>query len=417
MISNTRIFLKALILVVLLALSSSLLFSTSVWANQVVTNGRILNSGIAIDSAGNVAIIGSTVGFGNGYPALAALLKYSPSGKLACFKTFGVSNSLLDTFGYGVAFDSSNNMYVTGTTQTFGGQDFDVFLQKYDSSCNLASTFQWGGREIDVPRSITVDASDNVYITGYTDSFGAGLFDVFLLKFSPADNEFRFTKTWGGPQNDYGFGVTVDGFDNVYVTGGTNSYGAAQSDAFLLKYDSSGNLLYQKTWGGPQSDYGNGVAVDNVGDIYVAGTTNGFGTNPGVPNAFLLMYDPAGNLLSKQFWQGGQSAYGTGVTVDGAGNVCLTGYVYGLGANPEVPNSFLLKYDPAGNLLLQRTWGGNRGDYGYGIAVDAQGNIYVTGYTFSFGPNSQGVNIFFLKYAASGDLLFQKTYGGGIPDP
>lgn len=418
MISSTRIFLKALILVVLLAVSSSLLFSTSVWANQVVTNSRIWNSGIAIDSVGNVAIIGSTVGFGNGYPALAALLKYSPAGKLECFKTFGGGSSLLDTFGYAVGFDTSNNMYVAGTTQTFGGQDFDVFLQKYDSSCNLvAPTFQWAGPGNDVPRGIAVDAFDNVYITGYTDSYGAGQFDVFLLKFSPFDNEFRFFKTWGGPQNDYGFAVAVDGFDNVYVTGATNSYPAAQSDAFLLKYDSSGNLLYQNTWGGPQNDQGNSVAVDSTGNVYVAGTTTSFGTNPGVPNAFLLKYDSAGRLLFKQFPEGGQSAYGTGVTVDGVGNVYLTGYAYGFGTNPGAPNAFLLKYDPTGSLLLQRTWGGKRGDYGYGVAVDVQGNIYETGYTFSFGPNAHGVNIFFLKYATSGDLLFQKTYGGGTPDP
>lgn len=425
MISSTRIFLKALILVVLLALSSSLLFSTSVRADQVVTFGRIWNSGIAIDSAGNVAIIGSTVGFGNNYPALATLLKYSPSGKLECFKTFGGGSSLLDTFGYAVAFDTSNNMYVTGTTQTFGGQDFDVFLQKYDSSCNLVvPTFQWAGPGNDVPRGIAVDSFDNVYITGYTDSYGAGQFDVFLLKFRPYDNEFLFSKTWGGPQNDYGFGVAVDGFDNVYVTGATNSYGAAQSsygatasDAFLLKYDSSGNLLFQKTWGGPQNDYGNGVAVDSAGNIYVAGTTNSFGTKSGVPNAFLLKYDSGGRLLFNQFWEEGQSSYGTGVTVDAVGNVYLTGYAYGLGTNLGVPKAFLLKYDPSGNLLLRRAWGGNRGDYGYGVVVDFQGNIYETGYTFSFGPNAQGVNIFFLKYAPSGDLLFQKTYGGGTPDP
>ncbi len=405
---------KILSVAILLLFSSVLL--PSIGANQALTSTRIWNSAIAIDSSGNVAMLGSTAGFGHDYPVLAALLKYSPSGKLLCFRTFG-RNGPLDTFGYGVVFDGSNNMYVTGTTQTFGGEDFDVFLQKYDSSCNLLLTLQWGGPGNDVPRSIAVDGVDNVYITGYTESFGAGGFDVFLLKYRSADNEFVWSKTWGGTQNDYGYGVAVDSFDNVYVTGATTSYGAGQSDAFLLKYDSSGNLLFTKTWGGPKNDYGNGITVDGAGDVYVVGTTNSFGVKPNVPNAFLLKYDPAGNLLFKQFWQGGESAYGSGVTVDGAGKVYVTGYVYGLGAKPGVPNAFVLKYDSDGNLLLQRTWGGNKGDYGYAVAVDAAGNIYLTGYTYSFGPNAQGVNFFFLKYDSSGDLVLQRTYGGGTPDP
>jgi len=319
-----------------------------------------------------------------------------------------------DTFGYGVAFDSSNNIYVTGATQSFGGQQPDVFLLKYDSSCNLLFQIPWGGTGNDVGRGVAVDGFDNVYVTGSTDSYGAGQSDVFLLKYGPS-GEFQFSKTWGGSKNDYASGVAVDGTGNVYVTGSTGSFGAGQSDVFLLKYDPSGNLLFQETWGGTQNDYGSGIAVDGGGNVYVTGST--YGATSGVASVFLLKYDPSGNLLFEKTWGGTQSDYGSGVAVDGAGNVYVTGYTYSSSATLGVPNAFLLKYDPSGTLLFQKTWGGLRGDYGYGVAVDGSGNTYVSGYTYSFGPNRQGVNVFLLRYDPSGNLLFQQTYGGGIPDP
>jgi hypothetical protein len=77
----------------------------------------------------------------------------------------------------------------------------------------------------------------------------------------------------------------------------------------------------------------------------------------------------------------------------------------------------LLKYDQAGTLLFAKSWGGNRGDFAYGVAVDTAENVYVTGYTYSFGPNTQGANFFVLKYDYYGNLQFQNLYGGGIPDP
>jgi hypothetical protein len=415
MLSRSRRCLKVLPLAFLVLFSTlTLVALTPARADTILTSGRVWGSGIAVDSAGNVAVIGSTSAFGNGQ-SLAVLLKYNPSGKLLCFRTFGGS-SPLDTLGYGIAFDVSNNMYVTGPTQTFGGEDFDVFLQKYDASCNLLYTMQWGGAGNDIPRGIAVDSQDNVYIAGYTDSFGAGLFDVFLLKYASA-GEFQFSRIWGGPKNDYASGVAVDGVGNVYVGGSTGSFGASESDVFLLKYDSSGTQLFEETWGGPQNDYSSGIAVDSAGDLYLTGSTYSEGVTSGIASVFLLKYDPSGSLLFQKTRGGTQNDYGSGVAVDSAGNVYVTGYTYSSSAVLGVPRVFLLKYDSSGNLLFENTWGGLRGDYGYGVAVDGSGNTYVSGYTYSFGPNSQGANVFLLKYDPSGNLLFQKTYGGGIPDP
>jgi hypothetical protein len=329
-------------------------------------------------------------------------------------RTFG-NGEPLETYGYGITTDSSDSIYITGTTQTFGGEDYDVFVQKYTSSCNLLYTLQWGGPGDDIPHGITVDTLGNIYITGSTNSFANGITQIFLLKYDP-EGDLQFSQTWGVSGNSYGNGVAADNLGNVYVVGTTTSLGVG-SQIVLLKYDSSGNLLFQRTVGGTQNSYGTGVGVDSGGDVYVTGYTYSLGPTPGISAVILLKYDPSGNILFQTTWGGKQNDAATAIAIDIDGNVYVTGYTKSYSLTPGVPSAFLLKFDQSGNLLFQRVWGGNRGEFAYGVAVDAAENAYVTGYTYSFGPNSQGANFFILKYDISGNLQYDRLYGGGIPDP
>jgi len=406
--------------ITLIVLSVLTFYMLPTRADTILNAGRVFGSAATVDNEGSLIVIGSSVPFSNGQ-SQAFLFKYvsslpdSPQPQLSCMKTFG-NGEPLDTFGYSVITDSSNNIYITGSTQTFGGEDYDVFLQKYSSSCNLLYTKQWGGPGNDVPRGIAVDAADNVYITGSTDSFSNGQSQIFLLKYSPWDG-LQWAQTWGGKQNDYGNAVAADLFGNVYVVGTTTSYGAGGSDLVLLKYDSSGNLLYQQTWGGNQNDFGTGVALDSGGYVYAVGYTYSLGPVPGTSAIMLLKYDQSGNLLFKQIWGGTLPDFATGVAADLDGHVYVVGYTKSASIKVGVPSALLLKYDSAGTLLFAKAWGGNRGDLAYGVAVDTSENVYVTGYTYSFGPNTQGANFFLLKYDYYGNLQFQNLYGGGIPDP
>jgi len=240
------------------------------------------------------------------------------------------------------------------------------------------------------------------------------LTQIFLLKYD-TEGQLQFSQTWG-TTNSFGNGVAVDGFGNIYVVG-TVSYQEPGSQIVLLKYDSSGNFLSQKTVGGlTQNSYGTGVAVDSAGDVYLTGYTYALGPWPGTSAVILLKYDPSGNVLFQALWGGKQNDAATAIAVDIDGNVYLTGYTKSYSITPEVPSAFLLKFDNTGNLLLQRIWGGHRGDFGYGVAVDTTENAYVTGYTFSFGPNAQGASFFILKYDISGSLQWTKLYGGGVPN-
>jgi len=410
--------IRWVLVVILTVLSIMSLTGVRVHADQPLIAGGTLGAAATVDSEGSLIVVGSTAPFSSGQSQMF-FLKYvpelpdSPTGRLFCMRTFG-GGEPLDTFGYSVVTDNSNNIYVTGSTQTFGGEDYDVFLQKYDQSCNLVYTLQWGGPGNDIARGIAVDAADNVYITGSTDSFAGGLTQIFLLKYS-VWGDLQFSRTWGNKSNSYGAGVVADTLGNVYVVG-TNSIVTGGSDLVLLKYDSSGNLQYQKTWGGIQT-YGTAVAVDNAGDAYVTGYTYDLGTTPGISSVMLLKYDPSGNLLFTKMWGGTQNDFARGIAIDVDGSIYVVGYTKSYSINKGIPSAFLAKFDQGGNLLYQRIWGGDRGDFAYGVAVDGGENAYVTGYTYSFGPNTQGANLFVLKYDVNGILLYEKTYGGGIPDP
>jgi len=204
-------------------------------------------------------------------------------------KTWG---GLANDNGYGIAADSSGNLFITGDTNSYGAANQDAFLLKYDSSGNLEWNKTWGGSNGDHGLGIAVDASGNVFITGYTSSYGAGNQDAFLLKYDSSGN-LEWNKTWGGSLGDFGRGVAVDSSGNIFITGDTNR-GTAGPDVFLLKYDSSGNFQWEKTWGGFATDIGRGVAVDGSGNVFITGHNNQ-GGNPGSgADVFLFKYDSSG---------------------------------------------------------------------------------------------------------------------------
>ena len=278
--------------------------------------------------------------------------------------------------GEDVAVDSSGNIYVTGHTDSFGAGREDVVLLKYNFSGSLEWQRTWGGSNFDLGSGVVVDSSQNIYVTGTTSSFGAGTEDVFLLSFS-SSGSLQWQTTWGGSSSDWGEDVAVDSSGDTYVTGYAYSLGEG---VLLLKFDSSGGLQWQRNLGGG-CNRGQSVAVDSSGHIYVAGST--CAADP-YWDVLLSKFDSSGDLQWQRTWGGeGSSQYAYGVAVDSSDNIYVTGGPSGLGTPSE--DVFLLKFDSSGDLQWQRTWDGGNFDLGSGVAVDSSGNIYVTGNTHSFG--------------------------------
>jgi hypothetical protein len=279
---------------------------------------------------------------------------------------------------------------------------------------------QLGTSEDEENRSVAVDAFGNAYISGSTwGSLGgpnAGIGDAYIAKYDPTGN-LLWTEQIGTNKLDQSYSVAVDGTGNAYISGST--YGSlggpnvGSRDAFLARYDPTGNLLWTRQIGTISFDLSNCVAVDTYGNAYLSGRTLGSlgGPNAGETDAFLAKYDTAGNQLwTKQLGTSAMEMCNS-VTVDASGNAFICGHTAELlSAN----HMFLAKYNPEGSLLWNQQLGTtSTNDNCWSVAVDASGNSYISGSTPSSlgGPNAGEDDAFLAKYSPDGNLLWIEQLG------
>jgi len=358
---------------------------------------------------------------------------------------------------YGIAVDASGNAYIVGLTDS---SDFPKtnplqpglpsFLGAFVSKLNpqgsalIYSTYL-GGSYFEEGLGIAVDAKGNAYVTGFTNSsdfpmvnpaqptFG-GAGDSFIVKLNPTGSALIYSTYLGGSGIDETYGIAVDADGNVYVTGETDSanfpavnpvqkaFGGGPFDAFVTKLNPTGSAFVYSTYlGGRGIDEGFSIAADAKGNAYVAGytlsidfpITNALQKAPGGSgDAFVTKLNPAGSALYSTYLGGSGYEGSFGVAVDASGNVYLTGGTSSNDfpvANPVQKtlagstDAFVVKLNPTGSSLVYSTYlGGSAGDFGFAIALDASGNAYVTGTTNSG------------DFPTAGSL--QKTFGGGFKD-
>jgi hypothetical protein len=322
--------------------------------------------------------------------------------------------------GHAIAVDGSGNVYVAGYSDATWGApvrayagDYDAFAAKLDGSGNLTwntflgSTDEHNLNKGDTGHAIAVDGSGNVYVVGKSwDTWGSpiraytGYRDAFAAKLDSSGN-LAWNTFLGSGGDDFGNGIAVDASGNSYVAGqGCGSWGspvrayAGWCDGFAAKLNGSGSLAWNTFlgWSG-DADSAAAIAVDGSGNVYVVGYSPHTWGSPvrafaDEDDAFAARLDNSGNLTWHTFLGGSENDYGYEIAADGSGNAYVVGYsraTWGSPARPFTiaPDAFTAGLDSSGSLTWNTFLGSSGSDYGYAIAADGRGNVYMSGTSFS----------------------------------
>lgn len=450
----------------LLLFSIHLPAQTRLWATYFGGNGADwdYDADIVTDAGGNIYFCSGTfstnqVAFNAQQSSLggwwdAYLVKMDSSGTVLWSTYFGGTGA---EYGFGLAVDDSGNVYMKGITNstagiafngmqnTYGGGLQDDFLVKYNSSGIMqwstyfggaGNEFQYGGLDIDDSGFVYMTGSTSsgagIAVNGYQNVIG-GSDDGFLAKFAP-NGALVWSTYFGGTGGDIFTGIELDNSGNIFVTGNTtstsgfavngnqNTYGGGSMDACLVKFTTSGALVWSTYVGTAGNEMAHELTLDQNGDVYICGFTdsqsvnlcsNGFQTTygGGYYDAFLMKYNASGTPIWSTFYGGLGYDNGNDVAVDGSGNVYLCGSTDTLSTNISLNgfqnnysagylNDYLVKFNTNG-IRLQATYYGSTS---YGTPrCDAYGpHVYL------FGNSDHTTGI-----AAGGH---QNTYGGGSSD-
>jgi hypothetical protein len=366
-------------------------------AQQSGTTGIELSTSSATDLQGNIYIAGATTGSLAGDNAGAydpIVTKYDSDGNQIWNIQLGSTNFDWIT---DIVTDNQANFYVAGYTEgdlgaTKNAEVADVWLAKYDSDGNQIWIEQFGTEIINRTFGIDVDNEGDVYLSGYTieESINSQTDDSWVTKYD-SDGSREWFSQFGTTQYDEAYDVAVDNQGNAYSTGWTvGDLGANNSgiyDVWVAKHNNDGELQFIEQFGSEDYEFPWGIDTDTEGNVYVTGWTLGnlAGNNAGSYDVWVAKYDSNGNQIwLQQFGTEGDDSFLYGdIEVDANGDIFLTGYTDSNlgGENAGSYDTWVAKYDSNGNEQWIQQFGTADFDYAHDISGDNAGHLYVTGIT------------------------------------
>jgi len=339
-------------------------------------------------------------------------------------------------------FDPGTGVYNMISSDTLYGDAFVSRLDangNFDFAYSMGSAYN----KQDQGTALLADANNNIFIAGYffdTTDFNpdpnttnnllsAGQSDGFISKLN-SNNILQWAKKNGGGNRDTYEAIALDNDGNIYTTG------IWMNDFIVYKFDSQGDTLWTKRYA-PTSQVaiGNDIAVDDSGNVYVTGYSWGMNILPtnGNEDAFVMKFDTDGNLVWAKSFGGTSREFGNGLVLDGSGSLYVTGLFSGtVDFNPSTASAdtffmtsagdrdvYVLKLTTNGDFVWTLRGGGTGTDAGGNIVIDGTGAIYITGSfnnTADFGStiltSAGGTDAFFAKLNSSGNFLWAKQIGG-----
>jgi hypothetical protein len=299
----------------------------------------------------------------------------------------GSITPLREDQAFALAIDSAGNVYITGASLG-SGTNYDFATIKYDTNGNQVWVARYNGpvNDQDWASALAIDPTGNILITGYSWSGGIDEWDYATVKYDPSGNQVWVSRYNGpGAGEDRPVAIAADLSGNVYVTGFSIGIGSSE-DYATIKYDPNGTQLWAARYNGSRNfhDLATDLTVDGLGNVYVTG----YSYAPGTPWDYAtIKYDTNGSQKWAAYYDGGASDFATALVVDVFGNVYVTGYSWpGVGCCILNAWDYLtVKYDTNGNQIWVARYSGGltdpgvQGDLARAIAIDTRGNIFVTG--------------------------------------
>ncbi|MBE2217569.1 MAG: SBBP repeat-containing protein [Ignavibacteria bacterium] len=361
---------------------------------------------IVVDASGNVYVTGSSFVIGSKYDIIT--IKYNSQGVQQWLQTYNGTAGDLD-FSYDLSVDPSGNVFIAGSS-IGNGTSYDYVLIKYTS----AGVQQWvqryngTGNSFDSPFQLEIDNTGNIFLSGYSTGIGTG-YDYLTIKYN-SSGVLQWEQRYNGIGNstDVIKTMAVDGAGNVYISGFSDG-GSSGSDWATIKYNSAGVQQWIQRYNGAGNgqDAASSLAVDDSGNVYISGYTSGSTSSD---DYLTIKYNSTGVQQWQQTYNGpgnaGDDVYS--LTIDGTGNIYVTGYSFGSGTYNDYAT---VKYNSAGTQQWIQRFNGTAGnsDEAYSVTVDGSGNVYVTGSSRS----STGFDIATIKYSQTVGI---QNIGNEIPE-
>ena len=316
-------------------------------------------------------------------------------------KTYGGTG---DDFAYSVIQTNDGGYALAGYTNSSGAGGYDFWLVKTDSTGGMLwnKTYGGGGRDI---ATCVVQTGDGGYaLAGYTNSFGASY--VFWLVKTDSTGGMLWNKTYGGTISDLAWSVIQTNDGGYALTGHTLSFGAGNQDFWLVKTDSTGGMLWNKTYGGINDDWAHSVIQTNDGGYALTGWTASYGA--GSYDFWLVKTNSTGGMLWNKTYGGGSNDAAKSVVQTIDGGYALAGSTWSFGAGSL--DAWFVKTNGTGDAQWNKTYGGISSDLANCVVQTGDGGYALAGYTASYGAGSY--DFWLVKTDSTGGMLWNKTYGG-----
>jgi len=329
---------------------------------------------------GGAMVAGISHSFGKGRSDML-IVKLDKSGKTVWRSAYGGKKK---DYAKAITKTSDGNFIAVGATESFSKDgNLDVYVVKFDTEGKRAWQKSFGGEEKDEASAVVAVKGGGVLVAGYTESFGKGRKDVYIL-YIDKDGKEIWSKAIGGEDEDEAFAITLTADGGFVVAGKTESYGEGRSDFYMLKFDGDGKLLWDKVYGEGNEDVIHGITPTPEGGFVVVGKTGSFGSKHS--DIDIIKYSKNGKIIWHRIYGFKSKEWANSITRIAGGGYVVVGTTKSFGFGKF--DFYVLELDSEGHSIWANVYGGANKEEANAVTRMADGSILVVGDTESFGNGS-----------------------------